>query len=439
MISTIQFKDKRIAILGEGIEGLSSAKFLKLKGADVTILDQKNNPNYLENLDEYDLIIRSPGISLKNIIDKNPQVKNKITSQTKLFFDLCPAEIIGVTGTKGKGTTSSLIYEMLKESGKDVYLGGNIGVPPFEFLDKLNTQSFIVLELSSFQLEDLHKSPKIGVMLMITSEHLEHHGGIKEYVEAKRNLIRFQNESDFAVLNRDYLATNESDIYSEGKKFFVSREREVSEGAFARDEALWLRVNGEDKKVIDTSEILIPGKHNWENAGAAIVAAHIAGVSIETMKKVLKTFKGLPHRLELVAEVNGVKYYDDSIATNPESTIAAIQAFKQPKILILGGVTEGSHFDELGKIISEDESIKAIIGIGKEWPQIKSKISSDHILLIEGAIDMHTVAQAAFKIAQTGDVVLLSPACKSFDMFKNYKDRGDQFKEAVLKLRQNLN
>ena len=228
------FKDKLIAVIGEGIEGQSSAKFIKDKGAVVTVLDKKQGENYLEDLDKYDLVVRSPGIKLELLEQHVP--KTKITSQTKLFFDLCPCKIIGVTGTKGKGTTSSLIYEMLKKQGFDAYLGGNIGVPPFEFLDKLNENSIVVLELSSFQLMDLDKSPHIAVILMVTSEHLDWHRSIEEYIDAKRNILRFQTEKDFAILNRDYPATNESDIYTNGKVYHVSREREAAaEGSFVKD------------------------------------------------------------------------------------------------------------------------------------------------------------------------------------------------------------
>ncbi|OGH10724.1 MAG: UDP-N-acetylmuramoylalanine--D-glutamate ligase [Candidatus Levybacteria bacterium RIFCSPLOWO2_01_FULL_36_13] len=433
----MNFKNKKIAVIGEGIEGLSSAKFLEKQDAEVTILDQKQGSNYLDNLEKYDLVVRSPGIKLE-LLKNVPQ--EKVTSQTKLFFDLCPCPIIGVTGTKGKGTTSSLIQEMLKKSGKDVYLGGNIGKPPLDFIEQLNSSSIVVLELSSFQLQDLHKSPHIAVMLMVTSEHLipskwqkNFHKDLDEYIDAKRNLIRFQNSSDFAIINRDYPASSESDIHTDGKIYFFSRERDVDEGAFVKDEAIWLRIAGNDRKVIDTKDIIIPGAHNFENIAAASVAAYLSGVSIEVMKAAIHDFKGLPHRLELVIEVGGVKYYDDSIATNPESAMAAIAAFNQPKILILGGLSEGSDFIELGGIISKNETIKAIIGIGRDWPKIKSKIKyqKSNLILVEGADSMEKIVLAASKIAKSGDIVLLSPACKSYDMFKNYKDRGEQFRKEV--------
>jgi UDP-N-acetylmuramoylalanine--D-glutamate ligase len=451
------WKNKKVAILGFGVEGAVSAQFVAQKGAEVWILDKRQKEeldqgflsaveqqgvefvlgkNYLQDLSQFDVLVRSPGI--KRLTPELLQAEKEgviITSQTQLFFDLCPAPIIGVTGTKGKGTTSSLIYEMLKASGRDAYLGGNIGLPPLTFLDKLTGSSVVVLELSSFQLQDLQKSPHIGVLLMITSEHLDYHGTVEEYIEAKRNLIRFQTPEDFAIVNRDYLATNESDIHTQAKVFYVSRERETENGCFVQGGKIIIRRNGNDEEIINTTDIVLPGKHNFENVCAAAMAAKLAGVNKETIAKVLKSFSGLEHRLELVREVNGVKYYDDSFSTTPETAIAAIEAFEAPEILILGGSSKNSDFTELGKTIREAKNIKAIIGIGDEWERIKEQLPTQTaILMLEGATSMSQVVQAAAKIAQSGDIVLLSPACASFGMFKNYKARGEQFKAEVAKV-----
>lgn len=427
------FKNKKIAIIGGGVEGQSSVAYLKKHGADVTILDKRDGENYLKNLNDFDLIVRSPGVN-PDVLKDVP--REKITSQTRLFFDLSPAKIIGVTGTKGKGTTSSLIYEMLKKQGFDAYLGGNIGVPPFEFLDNLNVHSVVVLELSSFQLIDIEKSPNIAVLLMITSEHLNWHKDLEEYVSAKRNILKFQTEKDFAVINKDYPESRESDVETVGQIYYVSREGECQRGCYVVNNAVWIADGMEEpQKVVNTSEILIPGQHNWENVSAASMAAYLLGVSINNIAYVLKTFKGLEHRLELVSEVNGVKYYDDSFSTTPESAIAAINAFQNPEVLILGGSSKDSDFTELGRVISQASNIKAIIGIGVEWERIKSQISmtNSETLIIEGASNMEKIVAAASKIATDGDIVILSPACASFDMFKNYKDRGNQFKEEVRK------
>lgn len=430
----MDFKNKKIAVIGEGIEGKASFEYLKSKGAEVDILDQAQGANYLDNLDHFDLIVRSPGVKISDIVNGQSSIVNKLTSQTKLFFELAPTKnIIGVTGTKGKGTTSTLIYEMLKAAGFDAYLGGNIGVPPFEFIDKLTPTSWVVLEMSSFQLQDLTVSPHIAVMLMVTSEHLDYHKTVEEYIDAKRNILSHQLSDDFAVINRDYPASNESDIYTEGKVYFVSREREVEEGCFALGNQIILRSKGNDLPVIDTRELQLKGDHNHENACAAVMAAYLAGVRVSTITEVLKSFKGLEYRLESIGIVNLVEYFNDSFSTTPETAIAAIKSFKNPEILILGGSSKNSDFTELGETISNAENIRAIIGIGEEWARIKEQIKNpkSEFALIEGAHDMQTIVAAASKIAQPGDVVILTPACASFGMFKNYKDRGNQFKEEV--------
>ena len=400
---TDKFKDKKIAILGLGLEGLSSAKFFIEQGAVVTVFDKSPEADLpvervlaikklgaslqagsetLKSLAEFDLIVRSPGIKLSDITKYVDAAK--ITSQTKLFFDLCPCPIIGVTGTKGKGTTASLIYEMLKKSRKDLpagrqdaYLGGNIGLPPLEFLNTVSDHSIVVLELSSFQLQDLTKSPHIAVMLMVTSEHLDYHKDLYEYIDAKRNILKHQVSGDFAIVNRDYIASNESDVHTNGKVFYVSRERNTDEGCFVRDrEAIWLRRDGKEEKIIEVKDIALLGKHNLENVCAAAMAASLSGATTDDIASVLRLFKGLEHRLELVAEVKGVKYYNDSFSTTPETAIAAIEAFSEPEILILGGSSKNSDFTELGRVIRDAKNIKAIIGIGKEWVRIKSEVRS---------------------------------------------------------------
>jgi len=460
-----RFKGEKIAVIGFGVEGLSSTKFLVKNGAKVSVLDQKKEKeidkdllkeardlgvnfifgkDYLKNLNQYDMVVRSPGIKL-DLLEKYVS-KNKITSQTKLFFDLCPCPIVGITGTKGKGTTSSLIYEMLKKQGSNAYLGGNIGKPPLDFLDKLNAQpaspqggSKVVLELSSFQLYDLTKSPHIAIMLMTTSEHLDYHKNTHEYINSKRNILRFQNSSDIAIVNKDYPASSESDIHTQGRVYKVSRENMALDGCYVENGKIKTRITfGKNKtrvlEIIKTGDILLPGKHNLENICAAVMAALLCGISKENIVAVLKTFKGLEHRLELIREINGIRFYDDSFSTIPETTIAAIKAFKEPEILILGGSSKNSDFKELGEVILSSNNIKAIIGIGLEWKRIKSQITNHKSQIIEGCKNMREVVQKAVSISKPGDVVLLSPACASFDMFKNYKERGDLFKKEVNKL-----
>ncbi len=461
----MEFKGKKVAVLGFGTEGESAALFLLKSGAKVYVFDVRHEDQldqqrandlkekgvvfqfdaYPNDFFSFDLVVRSPGISpLSAVIEKVRKQGVEVTSATKIFFDLCPCPIIGVTGTKGKGTTASLIYEMLKKQGLDARLGGNIGIPALSLLDSLKRDSWMVLELSSFQLQDLDKSPTIAVVLMVTSEHLDYHRDIKEYVEAKRNILRFQTPHDSAIINRDYPASNESAIATIGQVYFVSRKMGVDRGCYVRDGFVWLKNTdgaasaesfGEPKeeKVIATADILLPGKHNFENACAASIAAKLAGVEIRNIASVLREFKGLEHRLELVRIFNGAKYYDDSFSTTPETAIAAIEAFNEPEILILGGSSKKSDFTELGRVIRDSKNIKAIIGIGEEWPRIKSEIRnpSSEIRIFEGCKNMQEIVRRAKEIAEVGDVVILSPACASFDMFPNYKERGEEFKHAV--------
>lgn len=450
-----KFKGKKIAVLGFGIEGMSVCDFLT--ESIITVFDEKRredfDPEVLKQYEEkgvvfelgeiteltrFAAVFRSPGFH-----PKTPQLveaqKNgvEISTATKLFFDLCPCPIIGVTGTKGKGTTSTLIYEMLKKEGFDAYLGGNIGTPPLSFLADLKPDSKVVLELSSFQLMDLENSPHIAVMLMTTSEHLDYHKDVFEYIEAKRNIFRFQTENDFAIVNRDYPASNESDIHTIGKVYQVSRVQEIMQGCFVKDDSIYLRMDGHEEAILPTKELGLIGKHNYENVCAAVVASLCSGATMKSVLPVLRSFKGLEHRIEFVRLVGGVKYYDDSFSTTPETAIAAIESFDEPKILILGGSSKSSDFSELGQIISEYDSIKAIIQVGVEWSRIKSEIRNQksEIKFIEGLKSMKEVVQKAAEIGEIGDVVLLSPACASFDMFTSYKDRGEQFKKEVQALR----
>lgn len=450
-----KLENKKIALLGFGIEGESSASYLCEKGARVTVFDPREKVTseeiveqltekgvsfifgeYPENFSDFDLVFRSPGIRLSSEIVKKALKEGKtVTSHVQLFFDLCPCPIIGVTGTKGKGTTSTLIFEMLKKEGKDAYLGGNIGTPPLTFVDSLKPESIVVLELSSFQLQDLKASPHVAVMLMTVPEHLDYHEDMQEYVEAKRNILKFQDPTDFAILNIDYPPSRESDLFTDAQVYHVSHVSEVKQGCFIQEDAIWLKMHGRVEKVIDAKDVKLPGKHNLENASAAVLAALFGGATMRSIVPILKEFSGLPHRLELVATIQGVRYYDDSFSTTPETAIAAIEAFSDPKILILGGSSKKADFAELGKTISESDSIKAIVGIGDEWEQIKKFIiQNSKFKIIEGCQTMKEVVQKATEVSTLGDIVLLSPACASFGMFANYKERGEQFKKEVADL-----
>lgn len=408
----MNWKNKKVAILGWGVDTQDVEPWLKKQGAVVTILDENVDEKAFADLSGYEVLVRSPGVYRyrKEIVEAEKKGVI-VTSKVKIFFDECVTKnIIGVTGTKGKGTTSSLIYEMLKAAGKDVYFGGNVGKPMFGFLEQLKSDSLVVLELSSFQLMDLHKSPHIAVTLMVTVDHLDWHKDIDEYVNAKSQITRFQNEEDISVFNDSYPNSVKIGSLGEGKKIVVNR-------------SMW------------NEPTRLRGEHNKENLAAAMAVCRELGIDEEIIIKVGKKFKGLEHRLEEVVEIGGVKYFNDSISTTPETAMAAISAFTEPMILILGGSDKGSDFMALGKMISESKHVKAIVLVGVMSEKIKAAILQfgAKCKLLEGAVNMKEIVEQAKAEAKPGDVVVLSPACASFDMFKNYKDRGKQFVEEVKK------
>lgn len=444
-----KFGGKKIAVMGFGAEGKSVVEFLLPFTTHITV--------YAESaFDEHDIkkfealgvqfifgsfppvinaeiIFRSPGIHPHIATLLSSQKKGAIiTSATQLFFELCPAPIIGVTGTKGKGTTSTLIYEMLQADGRDVYLGGNIGTAPFSFLSKVTEASFVVLELSSFQLMDLSQSPHIAVVLMTTQEHLNYHATIQEYVNAKSNIYTHQQSQDILIVNVDYSNNDSALTQHKGSLVEVSTERAVDQGCFVFHDAVSYIDGDSITTLFSVQDIALIGKHNVENVCAAVSVAKTLGVSDSVILHVISTFQGLPYRLENVGTINTVSFFNDSFSTIPETTIAAINSFTQPKVLILGGSSKGSDFHELGRLIKNDPSVVGIVGIGEEWKKIRETIgTSPHIEIVEGCTTMKEIIDAAIRIAPTNSVVLLSPACASFGLFKNYKDRGNQFREEV--------
>lgn len=452
-----ELKNKKILIVGRGIEGNAAYKYLKkhLPISIIDIVDQKDGKNYLNKQKNYDIAIKSPGVK--------PQFLTiPYTTSTNVFMSNVKGKVIGITGTKGKSTTSTLIYKMLKKQGLNVYLSGNIGQSPLDFLDKLNDRTWIALEMSSFQLNDLKISPArnasaparidsqsvsgesvaggphIAVLLMITSEHLDYHKTYEQYIDAKRNILRFQNPEDFAVINRDYLVSHESDIYTQGKIFQVSRERKVGNGCFVKENSVWISRDGKKEKIIEIDRIKLLGKHNLENVCAAVCAATLAGVSKINIAKVLTEFGGLEHRLELVDEKNGILFYNDSLATVPEACIQALEALPNTETLIAGGHDRGLDYSSLAQYLNKKQ-IKTLIlfpptGI-KIWEEI-CRVTSD--IGRPEKFDVKTMEQAvqiAASKTEPGKICLLSPASASFGIFKDYKDRGKQFKKEVSRLK----
>jgi UDP-N-acetylmuramoylalanine--D-glutamate ligase len=408
-----ELKGKKICVLGDGADTQDVVPYLQKLGGEITVLDEKKDGKPFGDLRGYEVIVRSPGVyRYRPEIVEAEQTGVVITSKTKLFFQYSPTKnIIGVTGTKGKGTTTTLIYEMLKAGGKEVFIGGNIGKPLFSEIDSMTPKSWVVIEMSSFQLIDMEVSPHIAVVLMVTQEHLDWHKDNDEYVRAKGSITKFQGANDFVVVNKDYPNSVKIGQMGKGQKVWVS----------GRDWAGQMRLRGE---------------HNRENMAAAAAAAKIAGVQYLVINKVAGEFKGLEHRLEEVATVGGVMYFDDSFSTVPETTMAAIKAFNEPVVLIAGGSEKGSDFTELGKVIVGAKNVRAVLVIGLMAERISRAIqqAGGGVEVMPGGETMGQIVHKAHDIARAGDVVVLSPAAASFDMFKNYKDRGVQFKSQVYKL-----
>ncbi len=429
----------KVAILGYDIEGRASYDYFAAQGHELEIRDQ--NPDlaipegaaailgeaYLDDLDSFELLVRTAGLPPSKIVDKNPGVAAKITSLINEFLKVCPTKnIIGITGTKGKGTTTTFIAKMLEAAGKNVRVGGNIGLPPLTFLDELTSESWVVLELSSFQLIDLKSSPHIAVCLMVVPEHLNWHRDMDEYIAAKSQLFAHQHSDDIAI----YFAQNDTSKHiaaaSPGHKipYFTPP------GASIQNDAIII----EGQIICRTNELKLPGKHNWQNACAAVTAVWQVTQNVAVLGSVLTTFTGLPHRLELVRELDGVRYYDDSFGTTPETAIVAIQAFVKPKIVILGGSDKGASYDELARVIAAS-NIRSVLLIGDQADRIQASLKvAGFSNFIAGGETMGEIVAGASNLAQPGDVVLLSTGCASFDMFKNYKDRGQQFTAVVQSL-----
>lgn len=432
-----ELKNKKILIVGRGVEGLSAERFLKkhLNGAAIDVVDKKDGENYLDRQKNYDIAVKSPGV-------KSELITIPYTTATNIFQSNAKGKVIGITGTKGKSTTSTLIYEMLRKSfdtaaDKQVFLGGNIGQSPLSFIDKLTDNSWTVLEMSSFQLADTQKSPHIAVILMILQEHLDYHKNIENYVGAKRNILRFQSSEDFAVVNRDYPASNESDILTEGKVFYVSRERDCEQGCFVRNSAIWIRKDGREEEIISIAELKLLGEHNLENACAASMAARLAGVSKENIASVLKTFKGLEHRLEFVGDKNGISFYNDSLATVPQATIEALGTLPDTETLIAGGHDRGLDYSMLGQHLGNGQ-IKTLILFpstgARIWKEVCKAVAEANRPEKFDVTTMEQAVRIASSETESGKIVLLSPASASFGIFKDYKDRGEQFKREVIKL-----
>lgn len=453
------FNGKRVIVMGLGLfgGGVAVTRFLARHGARVTVTDLKSESKLAVSLEKLrgvdvrfvlgrhvdsdftdtDLVIVNPAVPRDSPYLKLAREHGvPFETETNLFFKLCPAPIIGVTGSNGKTTTTTLIGEMLRDLGLRVYVGGNIGAPLIERVEEMAAESFVVLELSSFQLEDLRaikRSPHISVVTNISPNHLDRHKTMENYIAAKRAIVDYQRDGDIFVVNaRDDRLASWAEAARAHVLRFSSQDR-VREGTYLDGSTLRFRIGYDKGKICDRDDILLPGIFNVENFLAASAAALALGVRTETIRRVARTFRGVTHRLELFHEEGGVRYYNDSIATTPESTIAALDALEGPIILIAGGYDKKVPLSALARKIAD--RCKAVILVGTIGPQIAAELrrceNADALRVFEEGTDFEAAAGRATSLAEPGGCVLLSPATASYDMFANFEERGDTFKRLV--------
>ncbi len=404
-------KNPKIAILGFGREGKAVFKYLKTVNPklEISILDKKLDKNYLKNLNNFDTVYRSPGVPYNfPEIQKAIKAGVNFSSSTDLFFRSAKGKIIGVTGTKGKGTTSTLIYKILKNYHKDVRLVGNIGKPSVDFLPSLKKNSWTVFELSSFQLQDLKVSPNYAVILDIFPDHMDSHKNFREYLDAKSQIARHQKKTDSLFYFTD----------SKTGKYVASKSK-----------AKKILVLTDNFKLFKSSDVKIPGEHNFKNVVMASAVALTLGIPKSIIIKTAKKYTGIIYRLQLVGEYRGIKIYNDSASTNPQTTIAAIKAFKESKIVIMGGKDKNLDYAPVAGILKKSNT-KLVILFGENKSKINKSIKASGVK-IKAVPDLKSALRIAIKDSLKNDVILFSPGAASFDMFKDYKDRGKTFNKLV--------
>ncbi len=434
-----KIKNKKILILGYGREGKSTYSLIRkhFPGLTVGIYDKNEIKDSLENviihggnsyqdiLSDYDVIIKSPGIVFNS---KNSKDLKKLTSQTDLFLEFYSGQTIGITGTKGKSTTSSLLYHVLYSAGKDALLVGNIGIPVFDVIEKIKKDSLVVYELSSHQLEYVTHSPHIGLHLNIYQEHLDHYGTLEKYAVAKENIYKFQQKGDLLVYNKEFINPGK---HFKGDTLTISFTAEDAD-IIAKDNRITC---GEHIIEIIEDEILVKGQHNIYNIGAAYAIAKYVGIDDKIFYDAVKTFKPLAHRLEYVGEVSGVKFYNDSISTICETTIQAVNSIKKVETVILGGMDRGIEYKPLVDFLLESE-IKNIILMPDTGFRLQNLITKSEKSHENKKIFMVSNVEEAVKVAKketaSGSTCLFSPAAASYGFFKNFEERGEVFKNFVL-------
>jgi UDP-N-acetylmuramoylalanine--D-glutamate ligase len=452
----MELNNKRVLVVGLGKSGVASALFLKQHGAQVTVSDTKSGDelrNEIPVLLDHgitvetgghgertfrgqDLIVVSPGVP----VDAPPLVQARslgenVIGEIELAAQFLPGPIVAITGSNGKTTTTTLAGEVITAGGFSTLVGGNIGTPAISLAQRATRETVIVLEVSSFQLETIQTfHPKVAVVLNVTPDHLDRHRTFEVYVNAKARIFENQRGDDFAVLNADDATCVKMAARTKAQVFWFSRQKEIERGAWVRDGAILFRDRRGQTEIMQASEIPLKGAHNLENILAAVCAGALMGCAPEKIRQAVRDFKAVEHRLEFVATIGGVDYYNDSKATNVDATIKALESFPANIHLILGGKDKGSDYSVLNELLRQ--RVKRVYTIGAAAAKIESQIISAknggpelvHAETLENAI------RKANAVAQPGDVVLLAPACASFDQFKNYEHRGQVFKEIVQSL-----
>ncbi|RKD27670.1 UDP-N-acetylmuramoylalanine--D-glutamate ligase [Caminicella sporogenes DSM 14501] len=451
----MDLKDKKVLVVGMAKSGIHTVKILNKLGAKITVNDIKKENElgeilseiknicsdfilgkHPENIDKFDLIILSPGVPTDiEFVKRAKEKKIPIIGELELAYRLSKGKYIAITGTNGKTTTTALTGEIFKSAGFETFIVGNIGIAAISKALETDENSVLVTEVSSFQLETIKDfKPKISAILNITPDHLNRHKTMENYIEAKTRIFMNQNSSDdIVVLNYDNIETRNLSKKVKCKTVFFSRREKLDEGVFVENEYIVVKLDGNEEYICKVDEIYIPGNHNLENALAAVAISYSYGIKKEIMQKILREFKGVEHRLEFVDEIDGIKFYNDSKGTNPDASIKAIEALKGPLVLIAGGMDKGSSFDEF--IDSFKGKVKTLILLGETSNKIKEtaiKKGFNNIFLVN---NMQEAVTRAFNEAQKNDIVLLSPACASWDMYKNFEYRGRHFKDCVYNLR----
>jgi UDP-N-acetylmuramoylalanine--D-glutamate ligase len=449
----MELKDKRVLVVGLGKSGVASALFLKAHGARVTVSDTKSGDelrNEIPSLLDHgitvetgghgertfrgqDLIVVSPGVPVDApLLVQARAMGEAVIGEIELAAQFLPGPIVAITGSNGKTTTTTLTGEILTAGGLPTLVGGNIGTPAISLTERANRETVIVLEVSSFQLETIQTfHPKVAVVLNVTPDHLDRHRTLEAYVDAKARIFENQRGDDFAVLNGDDPTCVGMAARTRAQVFWFSRQKEVKQGAWVREGKILFRDGRSEQKtsqreIMLASEIPLKGAHNLENVLAAVCAGALMGCAPENIRQAVREFKAVEHRLEFVATIRGVDYYNDSKATNVDATIKALESFPANIHLILGGKDKGSDYSALNELLRQ--RVKRVYTIGAAAAKIESQIKGVEIVHSE---TLENALRKANAVAQPGDVVLLAPACASFDQFKNYEQRGVVFKGIV--------